>query len=49
MRELNQLIIYESVVSVMDNTDVGKSLLCNELFCSKVCSVNAVVACTRKA
>ncbi|MBD8181811.1 GTPase family protein [Pantoea dispersa] len=48
MRELNQLITYEPVIGIMGKTGVGKSSLCNALFRSKVCSVNAVEACTRK-
>lgn len=47
MQELNHLIKYEPVIGIMGKTGVGKSSLCNALFRSEVCSVNAVEACTR--
>lgn len=48
MQELNHLIKYEPVIGIMGKTGVGKSSLCNALFRSEVCSVNAVEACTRQ-
>lgn len=47
--ELNQLVTYEPVIGIMGKTGVGKSSLCNALFRSEVCAVNAVTACTRQA
>ncbi|MBD8127124.1 MULTISPECIES: GTPase family protein [Erwiniaceae] len=47
IRELNQLVTYEPVIGIMGKTGVGKSSLCNALFRSDVCAVNAVEACTR--
>lgn len=46
--ELNQLVSYEPVIGIMGKTGVGKSSLCNALFRSEVCAVNAVEACTRQ-
>lgn len=46
IRELNQLVTYEPVIGIMGKTGVGKSTLCNALFRSEVCGVNAVEACT---
>lgn len=48
IRELNQLVTYEPVIGIMGKTGVGKSSLCNALFRSEVCGVNAVEACTRQ-
>ncbi|HDX9076784.1 50S ribosome-binding GTPase [Klebsiella michiganensis] len=48
LRELNQLVAYEPVIGIMGKTGVGKSSLCNALFRSEVCAVNAVEACTRQ-
>lgn len=48
MQELNHLIKYEPVIGIMGKTGVGKSSLCNALFRSPVCAVNAVEACTRQ-
>lgn len=48
MQELNQLVTYEPVIAIMGKTGVGKSSLCNALFRSDVCAVNAVEACTRQ-
>lgn len=47
IHELNQLVTYEPVIGIMGKTGVGKSSLCNALFRSEVCAVNAVEACTR--
>ena len=46
--ELNRLVTYEPVIGIMGKTGVGKSSLCNALFRSEVCTVNAVEACTRQ-
>ncbi|EGT0625575.1 GTP-binding protein HSR1 [Citrobacter freundii] len=48
LRELNRLVTYEPVIGIMGKTGVGKSSLCNALFRSEVCAVNAVEACTRQ-
>lgn len=48
LKELNQLVTYEPVIGIMGKTGVGKSSLCNALFRSPVCAVNAVEACTRQ-
>ncbi|EPD6374767.1 TPA: GTPase [Citrobacter farmeri] len=48
LRELNRLVAYEPVIGIMGKTGVGKSSLCNALFRSEVCAVNAVEACTRQ-
>ncbi|WP_336818903.1 GTPase family protein [Cedecea sp. MMO-103] len=48
IKELNQLITYEPVIGIMGKTGVGKSSLCNALFRSEICAVNAVKACTRQ-
>ncbi|EPT8924244.1 TPA: 50S ribosome-binding GTPase [Enterobacter kobei] len=48
LKELNQLVTYEPVIGIMGKTGVGKSSLCNALFRSDVCAVNAVEACTRQ-
>lgn len=48
LQELNQLVTYEPVIGIMGKTGVGKSSLCNALFRSEVCTVNAVEACTRQ-
>ncbi|QIH61884.1 GTP-binding protein HSR1 [Enterobacteriaceae bacterium A-F18] len=48
LKELNQLVTYEPVIGLMGKTGVGKSSLCNALFRSEVCAVNAVEACTRQ-
>ncbi|XIH26891.1 GTP-binding protein HSR1 [Pantoea ananatis] len=48
IKELNQLVTYEPVIGIMGKTGVGKSSLCNSLFRSEVCAVNAVEACTRQ-
>lgn len=48
LQELNQLVTYEPVIGIMGKTGVGKSSLCNALFRSEVCAVNAVEACTRQ-
>ncbi|AOV98668.1 GTP-binding protein HSR1 [Edwardsiella hoshinae] len=47
LRDLNKLITYHPVIGIMGKTGVGKSSLCNALFRSQVCAVNAVEACTR--
>ena len=47
LSELNRLVTYEPVIGIMGKTGVGKSSLCNALFRSEVCAVNAVEACTR--
>ncbi|EGT3582281.1 TPA: 50S ribosome-binding GTPase [Klebsiella quasipneumoniae] len=47
IHELNKLVTYEPVIGIMGKTGVGKSSLCNALFRSEVCAVNAVEACTR--
>ncbi|HGN1934197.1 TPA: GTPase family protein [Providencia rettgeri] len=49
LKELNQLVTYEPVIGIMGKTGVGKSSLCNALFRSQVCDVNAVEACTRQS
>lgn len=48
LQELNHLVTYEPVIGIMGKTGAGKSSLCNALFRSEVCAVNAVEACTRK-
>ncbi|MGL5968069.1 MAG: GTPase family protein [Kluyvera sp.] len=48
IKELNLLVTYEPVIGIMGKTGVGKSSLCNSLFRSEVCAVNAVEACTRQ-
>lgn len=48
LQELNRLVTYEPVIGIMGKTGVGKSSLCNALFRSEVCAVNAVEACTRQ-
>lgn len=48
LRELNRLVTYEPVIGIMGKTGVGKSSLCNALFRSEACAVNAVEACTRQ-
>lgn len=48
LRELNRLVTYEPVIGIMGKTGVGKSSLCNALFRSEICAVNAVEACTRQ-
>lgn len=48
IKELNRLVTCEPVIGIMGKTGVGKSSLCNALFRSEVCSVNAVEACTRQ-
>ncbi|MGA5656824.1 GTPase family protein [Rahnella contaminans] len=48
IKELNKLVTYEPVIGIMGKTGVGKSSLCNALFRSEVCAVNAVEACTRQ-
>jgi len=48
LQELNRLVTYEPVIGIMGKTGVGKSSLCNALFRSEVCTVNAVEACTRQ-
>jgi len=48
LQELNWLVTYEPVIGIMGKTGVGKSSLCNALFRSEVCTVNAVEACTRQ-
>ena len=47
LKELSLLITYEPVIGIMGKTGLGKSSLCNALFRSEVCAVNAVEACTR--
>lgn len=48
LQELNRLVTYEPVIGIMGKTGVGKSSLCNALFRSEICAVNAVEACTRQ-
>ncbi|MCF2395086.1 50S ribosome-binding GTPase [Enterobacter hormaechei subsp. xiangfangensis] len=48
IQELNRLVTYEPVIGIMGKTGVGKSSLCNALFRSDICAVNAVEACTRQ-
>nr|WP_302824651.1 GTPase [Hafnia alvei] len=48
IKELNRLVTCEPVIGIMGKTGVGKSSLCNALFRSEVCAVNAVEACTRQ-
>lgn len=48
LQELNRLVTCEPVIGIMGKTGVGKSSLCNALFRSEICAVNAVEACTRQ-